>query len=252
MYLITGKRQDYERFGLELTARKGTPLAMDLAEQRARQLAMADPTEEERVYRTMAAKQVWVTPTLTVAIRVYQELGVRDFESDDRKRFLFPAIWDSWDPKLGKRAPVQGHLREVWAETLRRTQLAVVAAHKAGVPMLAGTDSGVNNNYMIPGWSIHEELESLVTAGLTPADVLRMATVNAARWRGDAATDGAVEKGMTADLVLLRSNPLEAIHHTREIEAVFAAGKYYSRSDLDGMLRHAEERASAARGKPQH
>ncbi len=72
--------------------------------------------------------------------------------------------------------------------------------------MVAGTDCGVDNSYMIPGWSIHEELENLVKAGLTPADALRLATIDAARWRGEAATEGSVETGKTADLVLLRSN----------------------------------------------
>ena len=118
--------------------------------------------------------------------------------------------------------------------------------------MLAGTDCGVNNNYVIPGWSLHEELENLVKAELTPVDALRMATINAARWRGVDATEGTIEKGKTADLVLLRSNPLEAIRHTREIESVFAGGRYYSRSDLDAMLRQAEDRASAARRQQQH
>jgi len=104
---------------------------------------------------------------------------------------------------------------------------------------------------MFPGWSLHEELASLVKAGLTPVDALRMATINAARWRGAEATEGTVEKGKVADLVLLRSNPLEAIRHTREIESVFAGGQYYSRSDLDAMLRQAEDRVSAARRQSQ-
>jgi len=251
-YLLVAKRDEYELYGREMAARRGTPLAMDSAELNARLLHMEDAKEEERVYQTMAAKQVWVTPTLAVITRLHQELGVRDFESDDRKRFVFPAVWESWDPKLGRRTPLQGRSRELSAEVDKRSQQAVVAAHKAGVPMVAGTDCGVDNNYMFPGWSIHEELESLVKAGLTPAAALRMATIDAARWRGEADAEGSVEKGKTADLVLLRSNPLEAIRHTREIESVFAGGKYYSRPDLDAMLRHAEDLASAARRQQQH
>jgi imidazolonepropionase-like amidohydrolase len=140
-------------------------------------------------------------------------------------------------------------LRESLVESAKRMDKAMVAARKAGVPMLAGTDCGVNNNYVIPGWSLHEELENLVKAGLTPVDALRMATINAARWRGADAAEGTVETGKVADLVMLRSNPLEAIRHTREIEAVFAGGTYYSRSDLDGMLSQAAFRASGARGE---
>jgi hypothetical protein len=218
----------------------------------ARLLYLEDAKEEEQVYKSMAQKQVWMTPTLTVFIRLWQELGERDFESDARKRFLFPAIWDSWDPKLGRRQAPNNDNRKMLAEANKRDQQVVLAAHKAGVPMLAGTDCGVNNNYVIPGWSIHEELENLVKAGLTPVESLQMATINAARWRGVEATEGTVENGKMADLVLLRSNPLEVIRHTREIESVFAAGKYYSRSDLDAMLHQAEEHASAARRQSQH
>jgi imidazolonepropionase-like amidohydrolase len=248
-YLIAAKREDSEQLSREIAARKGTPMAMGSAESMGRRFYLEDAKEEERVYEAMARKQVWVTPTLTVMIRVRQELGVRDFESDDRKRFLFPAIWDSWDAKLGRRKAPDGSLRESLVESAKRMDKAMVAARKAGVPMLAGTDCGVNNNYVIPGWSLHEELENLVKAGLTPVDALRMATINAARWRGADGSEGTVETGKVADLVMLRSNPLEAIRHTREIEAVFAGGTYYSRSDLDGMLSQAAFRASGARGE---
>jgi len=122
----------------------------------------------------------------------------------------------------------------------------VAAAHKAGVPMLAGTDSGVANNYLFPGWSLHEELETLVKAGLTPLEALRTATLNPAKWRGRSDSEGVIEKNRIADLVMLRSNPLQTITRTREIEAVIARGHYYSRSDLDRLLADVEEQCAAA------
>ena len=196
----------------------------------------------------MAAKPVWVTPTLTVMKRVREELGTKDFSTDPRQRFVFPAVWESWDPKTGGRKPVSDpHLREMLALTIKHATEAVMAAHKAGVPMLAGTDCGVDNAYMFPGWSMHEELADLVTAGFTTAEALRMATIDAARWRGEANTEGSIGKGKVADLVLLRSDPLEAIRHTREVEAVIEGGRYFSRADLDAMLKTAETRAAAAR-----
>ena len=86
-------------------------------------------------------------------------------------------------------------------------------------------------------------------AGLTPADALRMATINAAKWRGDTETTGTVEKGKVADLVLLRSNPLENIRHTQEIEAVLQNGRVYARQDLDNMLKRAEETSARHKAK---
>ncbi len=248
-YMLAFQRDGYEALNREIAARRQTPLAVSLAERWGRMLYMEDPKEEERVYRVMAQKQVWVTPTLTATLRVWQELGERDFESDDRKRYVYPAVWESWDPKLGRRKPPSGEVRKILTEVNKRAQRAMLAAFKAGVPMLAGTDCGVDNSYVIPGWSLHEELENLVKAGVTPLDALRMATINAARWRGAESTEGTVEVGKVADLVLLRSNPLEAISHTREVESVVAGGKYYSRYDLDAMLSEVERGAAAARSQ---
>ena len=108
--------------------------------------------------------------------------------------------------------------------------------------MTLGTDCGADNDYVMPGWSVHEELQALVQAGLTPAEALRLATINAATWRGDT-NDGEIAKGKVADLVLLRSNPLTDIRHAAEIDAVFQSGRHYSRADLDAMLARAAERA---------
>lgn len=246
--LLVYRRDEFEQFDKEQVSRRGTKWAIDPSESASRRLYMLDEKSEEGVYRSMADKQVWVTPTMAVHTRVRVELGDVDFTADPRQRYVFPAIWESWDPKLGRRKPVsEDRMRELNAITIKRTQEALVLAHKSGVPMLAGTDCGVDNNYMFPGWSLHEELDALVKAGLKPVDALRMATINAAKWRGEADTEGAIDKGKVADLVLLRSNPLETIGHTREIDAVVNRGKFYSRLDLDAMLQRAEERAAAVR-----
>jgi imidazolonepropionase-like amidohydrolase len=249
-YLPAGNRDEFDRFAREGDRRLDTAWTMDGVEVAGRLLAMEDKKEGEIVYRRMAEKQFWVDPTLAVFTHTLEH-GIRDYEPDVRKRFIYPAIWATWDPKLGFRTPLQGRALELRRIIVKRWQEAALAAHKAGVPMILGTDCGANNNHVFPGWSVHEELEELVKAGLTPAEALRMATINAARWRGESATEGSVERGKVADLLILRSNPLEAIRHTQEIDAVFKGGKRYSRSDLDGMLHQVEEKVTASRRKPQ-
>ncbi len=97
---------------------------------------------------------------------------------------------------------------------------------RAGVAILAGTDSAR------PGESLHDELEFLVAAGLTPAEALRSATLEPAKYL-DAASLGTVEQGKTADLVLLDADPFLDIRNTRKIAAVVLAGKYLTRATLN-------------------
>ena len=236
----------HDQFAAETKARAKMDLPMDPAESAKRRMYMHDEKEAARLYPLLAARSFWLTPTLAVQARVRYEMAERNFDNDPRKRYFFPAVWSSWDAKAGIRRPPPAANLEILKRSAKRSTEHMLAAHKAGVPILAGTDCGVSNNYVLPGWSIHEELEALVKAGLTPAEALRTATVNPARWRGEEATEGTVEKGKRADLVLLRSNPLNHIGSTREIEAVFLGGEHYPRTKLDAMLRIAADRAAPA------
>lgn len=103
---------------------------------------------------------------------------------------------------------------------------SVGALHRAGVPILAGTDAndaeGVPAN-IAHGASLHRELELLLDAGLSNVDALRAATVLPARHFG-LADRGAVRPGMRADLVLVDGDPLGNITATRHLRRVWCAG----------------------------
>jgi imidazolonepropionase-like amidohydrolase len=125
-------------------------------------------------------------------------------------------------------------------------ELEVVSAmHGAGIPFLAGTDTppGV---YVVPGFSLHEELQRFVAADFTPMEALQTATLNPAKFLGMDDRLGTIEKGKLADLVLLDANPLDDIRNTQNIAAVIVNGRYLSRADLDKMLAGVE---AAAGGK---
>jgi imidazolonepropionase-like amidohydrolase len=108
--------------------------------------------------------------------------------------------------------------REARAATSLQTALAATRLlHDAGVPILAGSD------LVIPGSSLHRELELLVRAGLSPMEALRAATTTPARVLG--VTDaGAVEAGQRADLVVLDANPLSDIRNIRRVRWTVAGG----------------------------
>jgi hypothetical protein len=94
--------------------------------------------------------------------------------------------------------------------------------HRAGVPLLAGTDAP--EPYCPPGFALHQELEFLVESGLSPAAALQAATINNARSLKQADNLGSIAPGKLADLVLLTADPTADIRNTRKIERVIHGG----------------------------
>ena len=97
--------------------------------------------------------------------------------------------------------------------------------HRAGVPLGAGTDTPIG--VAIPGYSLHNELELLVAAGLAPVDALAAATLRPAEFMRIDDVSGSIDVGKQADLVLLNANPLLDIRNTRDIAAVYFRGRRY-------------------------
>jgi imidazolonepropionase-like amidohydrolase len=89
---------------------------------------------------------------------------------------------------------------------------------------------------VLPGFSLHLELQRFIAAGFTPMETLQTATVNPAKFLGRQDDFGTVEKGKIADLGVLNANPLDDIANTQNIAAVFSNGRYYSRAQLDRIL----------------
>jgi imidazolonepropionase-like amidohydrolase len=144
------------------------------------------------------------------------------------------------DPQLQM---IPSSIRETWADVsddaslkiqIWRIYRLVWLAKQAKTEILAGTDTG--DPYVIPGVALHDELEQLVEAGLTPREALEAATLAPARFFETEKEMGAIEKGKLADMVLLNGDPLNDIRNVRKVEAVFTHGRLYARKDLDAIL----------------
>jgi len=95
------------------------------------------------------------------------------------------------------------------------------ALHKAGVPIVAGSDVGV------PAHTLHRELELYVKAGLTPLEAIQAATIVPARVMKLDAEVGSIEPGKRADLVVLDANPLDNISNIRKLRFVVTQGRLF-------------------------
>jgi imidazolonepropionase-like amidohydrolase len=97
--------------------------------------------------------------------------------------------------------------------------------------LIVGTDEPVYTS-LLAGFAYHRELMAMVYAGISPADVLRAATINGARALGVADRLGTIEPGKLADFVVVQGNPLGDITAARNVELVVKDGKVYRPEEL--------------------
>lgn len=150
---------------------------------------------------------------------------------DPRWKYLRPDERVRWQRFAQETSPEE---RDVAPKRWAVATKIVASLHRAGVPILAGTDSPMLDIY--PGYALHDELASLVDSGFSPAEALRAATLAPATFLGISAEAGTVAPGKRADLVLLDADPLRDIRNAQRIAAVVLDGRPLRRAALDSLL----------------
>jgi imidazolonepropionase-like amidohydrolase len=194
-----------------------------------------DPFREASIIQLLAKNHVWQCPTLFWE-RGQWLVDAIDYTKDPDIAYAghtwvtkdWPASQASILKSLDTDAlPVREKFVEHELDIVRKL-------HAANVPFLAGTDTPAGVD-VIPGISLHLELQRFVAAGFTPLEALQTATLNPADFYNKRNDYGTIQKGGIADLVLLEANPLEDIANTRKIAGVVADGQYLSRDDLERL-----------------
>jgi imidazolonepropionase-like amidohydrolase len=186
-----------------------------------------------RLFAHFAINGTWQVPTLYMPMRT--DRGSSSLLDDDRLKYVPIAEREEWKAfiaRLEKQTPEQKGLRR-----MEMNFKLISGMRRSGVRFMAGTDLG--NEYVYPGFSLHDELVLLVQAGLTPMEAIQSATRNPATFIGKLDSLGTIEKGKFADLVLLEANPLEDISNTQRINAVVVNGRYLPKEALQRMLAEA-------------
>ncbi len=139
-----------------------------------------------------------------------------DGENDDKAKRLSKTFWNTY------------------AEA---THIMTKALVDNKVTIMAGTDANVAT--VVPGFSLHEELESLSKTGMTNSQVLYSATVAPGNWMKK--NTGKIKAGYKADLILLTKNPLENITNTKAIEYVFFDKYKIDKIQIENILKAIED-----------
>jgi imidazolonepropionase-like amidohydrolase len=199
------------------------------------------------VAQTLAAG-TWNCPTLVV----YDRIAALDDLPALARRVAWldelpPALVAAWDPKqdfrlLSYTAADYAAMRAANAERAKLLA-ALDAAH---APLLVGTDTG--NPYVVPGASLHDEIELMIAAGLSRPRVLRAATADAAQFLGTPRAFGVVEPGARADLLVVSVDPLTAPLPVVP-DGVVLRGAWQPRAVLEAKLGDIAHRAAAPPSK---
>ena len=185
----------------------------------------ASPASVDRLIRTLVGRGVAVTSTLPVFETF---LPGREPAPQEALALMAPKARDRY---LQKRAELAAQPHPGWARLLRKEMEFEVAFVRAGGLLVAGSDP-TGHGGVVAGFSNQRAIELLVEAGFSPADAIRIATLNGARFLRREAEIGTVARGKHADLVVVRGDPEDRISAIEQVETVFKDGVGYDSRKL--------------------
>jgi hypothetical protein len=177
---------------------------------------------------------IWNVPT-RVVFKYYNSVEAPEVLKGPNMEYVDPATRSSWDPSqdfILKSIPDDAFTDLRIFEQVRRQCVSIL--YRNGARILLGTDTP--NPFVIPGFSIHEELQNLVDAGMTPYEALSAGTAAAAEFLEAEMEFGTIAEGMRADLILLDRNPLEDVGNLASPDGVMARGKWLSSGEIQTTL----------------
>ena len=205
-------------------------------------LAGVSEARRDSLLRLLAARRVWVTPTL-VNHRRAAMAGDSAFDVDPRLRDIPERTRAQWRQSRYRaaRTPEQRALARALFAFQEKT---VARMYQLGVPLIAGSDAGDVYNY--DGSSLHDELRLFVAAGVPTIAALAAATSAPVSAAGALDSLGTVEVGKLADLVLLDANPLADIGNVGRISAVVVGGRVIDREEIRQLRESGSSRLGQA------
>lgn len=196
-----------------------------------------NPDHFKKQLDTLKARKIGICPTLSF-YKIYG-FGMKDEELMNRNGMLYvnSKVKKEWQKELKEDiASAKENLKSEFEakyvipskQNLESFFPVLKNAADAGVLLLLSPDECV---YNVPGFSMYEEMLLYKAAGLSNYQILKCATLNAAKCIQDN-TWGSVEIGKKANLILLEANPLEDISNIKKVKAVLLHGKFQLQSDL--------------------
>ena len=190
-------------------------------------------TTAAKTFSSLTERDVYVVPTLHIG-KTLSYLDEHDHTEDAYLNYIGPGIKKTYEGRINSAFSASTEFVAMRKKLDSTFVFLTGQLHKNKVGILAGSDCGAYNSYIYPGISLHNELEALVGAGLSPLEALKTSSQNGAKFLKK--TVPTIQSGAQADLILLNANPLKDIKSTQDIYEVIKAGRAFNRKKLDSLL----------------
>ncbi len=197
---------------------------------------LTDTTRIGSLVALAKENKVWIVPTQSLFERWFAPVSADELMKEPEMSYMPATTLADWKMRKEQSTdPGTGFNKAQWESFHAIRQALIIALSQNGYGMLLGSDAPQLFN--VPGFSIHHEIAGMEAAGMTPLEILQSGTVNPARFFGKEDAFGQVQKGLEADLLLLRENPLNNLQALKKIEGVMVRGKWIDRKTIDEKLK---------------
>ena len=197
-----------------------------------------DAKKLAEVVKRSRAAGVWVVPTMALWEVLFDTIDLKTLRGYPELKYVSQQAVDQWTAAWNER--YDGMPRDAASNIINNRMKILKALSDGGVKVLMGTDAP--QQFSVPGFSLHRELQRMAAAGMTPYQILVSGTRNVGEYFARSDSFGTVEKGKRADLLLVDANPLQDISNVDRISGVMVSGRWMTKAEIDQRLARIEEK----------
>ncbi len=185
-------------------------------------------------------KRVWVVPTQSLFDRWFSIMDADKLARSPEMKFMPKSTIQDWVRSKKELVANPEFSEERWKRFNAIRMRLIRELHENGYGLLLGSDAPQVFN--VPGFSIHHEIAGMKNAGLSNLDIIRIGTINPAIYMGMEGQFGELVRGASADILLVRNNPLDDIEALKDVQGVMVRGRWLDKSEIQQKLKEISDK----------
>ena len=196
--------------------------------------APLDEAKLAEAVRLTKKADAWIVPTMALWETLLGVASIEKLLGYPELKYMPAQMVGAWEKAHRARQAAPAFDRRKAELTAANRKRILKALHDGGVRVIFGTDAP--QQFSVPGFSVHREMQSMLEAGLTPYQIILTATRNAGEYHKDKARFGTVTPGSRADLILVGGDPLKDLSNVSKRAGVMARGRWLTEDEIQKRL----------------